>query len=119
MEAIWAWITTHWIEWLFAVITSALIALYRNVCKRIKDSKDEQEALRDGMRSILKDRQIQTYNYRHDKGYFPIYARETFDEMYNAYHKLGGNGTITDQVKIAHTLPTDPEDVQNKRMDEE
>ena len=48
------------------------------------------------MRSMLKDRLIQAYNYRHDKGYFPIYARETFDEMYDAYHKLGGNGTITD-----------------------
>ena len=48
------------------------------------------------MRSILKDRLIQAYNYRHDKGHFPIYARETFDGMQEAYHKLGGNGTITD-----------------------
>lgn len=44
MEAIWAWIVAHWVEWLFAVISSALVVLYKRVCKRLKDSKNEQGA---------------------------------------------------------------------------
>lgn len=119
MEAIWAWVTAHWVEWQFAVIAGALGVLYKRLSRKMRESKAEQDALLEGMRSQLKDRIIQSYNYRHDKGYCPIYARETIDEMYDAYHKLGGNGTITDQVKMLHTFPTDPEDVENGKVDKE
>lgn len=34
-------------------------------------------------------------------GSIPSYAYENFCEMYNAYHKLGGNGMIT---KMMHEI---------------
>ena len=41
-----------------------------------------------------------------EKGYIPIYAMENVLESYNAYHSLGGNGTITKMVEELKQLPT-------------
>ena len=48
-----------------------------------------------------------------DKGYCPIYARDALDRVYESYHALGGNGTMTDLYKQTIALPTEPDEVNN------
>lgn len=73
-----------------------------------KKRKTENDATQAGLRSLLRDRLIQAYNHYADtKGYCPIYARENITLMYDSYHNLGGNGTITELYKKLMKLPTE------------
>lgn len=56
-------------------------------------------ALFAGVRSLLRKEIIDEYNHYMDKGYIPIFAMENVIDMYRAYHRLGGNGTITKIVE--------------------
>lgn len=70
-----------------------------------KASTDKQKYMEDGMQALLRDRIMQACNYYMDKGWMPIYARENIQHMYEAYHGLGGNGTVTELVNRTNTLP--------------
>ena len=90
----------YWVQFIFGLIGAWMIAT-------IKKTKTENDALRLGMRAILRDRIIQTYNHYSEKGYCPIYARENVSNMYDAYHNLGGNGTVTALYERLQDLPTE------------
>ena len=72
--------------------------------KRSAESADDS-ALRDGVQALLRNELIGEYNHRMKDGEFPIYARENVTAMYNAYHALGGNGTITQLYEELQHLP--------------
>ena len=67
----------------------------------LKNQKKDRDANSKGTMLLLR---VQLIEY-HDKymrlGSIPSYAYENFCEMYNAYHKLGGNGMIT---KMLHEI---------------
>mgnify|MGYP006909036589 FL=1 len=62
---------------------------------RIEQEQKQREANSHGTMLLLR---VQLIEY-HDKymrlGEIPSYAYENFNEMYDAYHKLGGNGMVT------------------------
>ena len=68
-------------------------AIERN--ERIEVEQKQREANSHGTMLLLR---VQLIEY-HDKymrlGEIPSYAYENFNEMYDAYHKLGGNGMVT------------------------
>lgn len=68
-------------------------AIERN--ERIEVERKQREANSHGTMLLLR---VQLIEY-HDKymrlGEIPSYAYENFNEMYDAYHKLGGNGMVT------------------------
>ena len=61
-----------------------------------------------GVRSLLRNQIIANYNHYIPQKYIPIYAMENVYEMYKAYHRLGGNGTITKLVNELECLPSYP-----------
>ena len=67
----------------------------------LKNQKKDRDANSKGTMLLLR---VQLIEY-HDKymrlGSIPSYAYENFCKMYNAYHKLGGNGMIT---KMMHEI---------------
>ena len=65
----------------------------------------EYEAIRKGMRAMLRDRIIQIYNNCSERGDTPIYAIQNVANMYQAYHDLGGNGAITEVYNKFIHLP--------------
>ena len=44
-----------------------------------------------------------------EQGYAPIFAKENFENMYQQYHGLGGNGVMTQLHTAFMELPTDKE----------
>ena len=78
-----------------------LTALTGYVVWLLKNQKKDRDANSKGTMLLLR---VQLIEY-HDKymrlGSIPSYAYENFCEMYNAYHKLGGNGMIT---KMMHEI---------------
>lgn len=63
--------------------------------KRIELENKRREANSKGTMLLLRG-QLMTYHDKYvKKGYIPSYAYENFIEMYEAYHRLGGNGMVT------------------------
>ena len=100
------WVTRYWVEWAFGIVAAILIALYRRLVKKMKDDQTKAEAMHEGMRALLRDRIIWANNHYMEKGSIPVYARDTVTDMYNAYHALGGNGTVTALKDEVMALPT-------------
>lgn len=77
------------------------------ITNKIRNLKKENEAVKAGVQALLRDRMIQAYNHYYvDKGYMPIYAKESFENIYNAYHDLGKNGVMDDIDEKVMSLPT-------------
>ena len=78
-----------------------LTALMGYVVWLLKNQKKDRDANSKGTMLLLR---VQLIEY-HDKymrlDSIPSYAYDNFCEMYNAYHKLGGNGMIT---KMMHEI---------------
>lgn len=90
-----AYITAHWIEWLFAVITFVVGLGYRSVSKKLQEEKVRNQAIAEGVQSLLRESIVSNYNKYLDKGYCPIYAKDSLKKVYEAYHNLGGNDVAT------------------------
>ena len=97
-------------EWVGPAISAAalvLVALIEAGAARDRKKIKNQNAVQDGVRALLRDRIIQAHNHYSEKGYIPVYGMENVLAMYNAYHELGGNGTVTKLVDDLRELPTD------------
>lgn len=112
-------IAQYWLEAVFGLMLAALSAGYRSLAAKFRQAraaeaaaiakqKEENAAVKGGMCALLRDRIIQAYNYYvHDKGCCPIYARDSTQAMYEAYHALGGNGMVDDLMEDLLALPTE------------
>lgn len=80
-------------------VISYMFALYRA-------KERENDALRAGVQALLRDRIIQAYNhYVCEKGWIPIYAKESIDACYKSYEALGDNGVIDSLMEQLNELP--------------
>jgi len=79
-----------------SVIFWVVTGMFSLASARLMLEFKKQVAIRDGVRAILRDRILQNYNHYCEKGWVPFYAMENMDNMYKAYHDLGGNGPITE-----------------------
>lgn len=91
------WIAKYWLEVCFTGVSGLVIVLCQQVL-----------ATRAGLRALLRNGIIEVYNDRTHRGYIPIYAMESVTHMYEAYHQLGGNGTVTKLYKELQQLPSAP-----------
>lgn len=83
--------------------------------KRIRDmdemrQNDRTKQIENGLQSLLRAEIIRSHEKYMDKKYCPVYAREALNRVYESYHALGGNGTMTELYKQVMALPTDKED---------
>lgn len=99
MEAFLEYASAHWIEWLFAVITAIVGFGYKSLSARMKEEKARNEAIAEGVQSLLRESIVSNYNKYSDKGFCPIYAKESIKKVYEAYHDLGGNDVATSLYK--------------------
>lgn len=96
MMEIIAYFSSHWVEWLFAILIGALGYGYRTVTAQLKAERDKNTAIAEGMQALLRDSIVESYNKYTDKGYCPIFAKESCKRLYKAYTKLGGNDVATE-----------------------
>lgn len=96
MNAFIAFIQSHIWEWIFAAMLAALTKGYHGISKRLKSEQQKNEAIAQGMQCLLRESIVGAYNKYSDKGYCPIYAKESIKSAYKAYHDLGGNDVATE-----------------------
>lgn len=90
-----------------AVISVLITALWGVFIATMKRAYKKQKATDDGLRSLLRADMIRTYEKAAEKGYAPIYIRDSFEDCFASYVALGGNGVITDMHNRLLNLPTD------------
>lgn len=61
----------------------------------LKKQKSDRDANSKGTMLLLRVQMIEYHDKYMTLGSIPSYAYESFCEMYEAYHELGGNGMIT------------------------
>ena len=83
-------------------VITLLITMYRA-------KKKENDAFKAVVQALLRDRIIQAYNhYVQDKGWIPIYAKESIDACYKSYEALGDNGVIDNLMQQINELQNYP-----------
>lgn len=100
------WIVKYWVEWLFGIVAAILIGAYRSLAKKIKDEREEREAIKAGLQALLRAQMVTDYNRYTEKGYAPIYARENFENCWVQYERLGSNGVMQSIHDKFMSLPT-------------
>lgn len=102
-----AYIGAHWVEWLFTLCLAVLAWAYKTLLKRMKAEHDKNEAIAEGVQSLLRESIVSNYNRYRDKGFCPIYAKESVKRVYKAYSDLGGNDVATGLYKELLEMPTE------------
>lgn len=97
-----SFIAKHLFELLMTAAVALLGAGYRMTIREISKQKVEREAIK----SLLRSEIITMHGRYMEKEDIPIYAQENVQAMYDAYHLLGGNGTVTKLVSEIMALPT-------------
>ena len=87
---------------IFNALAGAIITLLWTM---LRAKKRENDALKEGMQALLRDRIIQAYNHYSDKGWIPIYAMESIEACYASYEELGENGVIDNLMRQLRELP--------------
>ena len=85
-------IMKYWLEFIFGIALTSLSYCYNQVKRKLK----EQELVKEGLVAILHDRLCQSCLYFIAKGEINLTELNNIEKMYDAYHKLGGNGTGTE-----------------------
>ena len=61
-----------------------------------KERSERDDAIALGMKALLRGRIVDCYDRYHNQSKpLTVERKRELDEMYEAYHNLGGNGTIT------------------------
>lgn len=89
-----------------AVVTSVVGYIFHKIkqrderrdaleAERDKNILEREQAINQSLRALCRDRILQGYRYYKHHGYITTADLETMTKLYDAYHALGGNGTIT------------------------
>ena len=78
-----------------------LTALMGYIVWLLQNQKKDRDANSKGTMLLLRVQLIEYHDKYTSLGKIPSYAYENFCEMYEAYHRLGGNGMIT---KMKHEI---------------
>ena len=105
MDDIIDFVAAHWVQWLFAAAVSVLAWLYRGIAARLKMEQAKNAAIAEGVQSLLRESIVSNYNKYSEKGYCPIYAKESVKTVYAAYHNLGGNDVATELYQKILRMP--------------
>ena len=109
-----AFIGKNWVEWLFTAGLALLGWAYKTLLARMKEEHAKNEAIAEGIQSLLRESIVSNYNKYKSKGYCPIYAKESIKKVYQAYHDLEGNDVATGLYNELLSMPTELEDINNE-----
>ncbi len=107
LATVFDFISVNWVDWLFGLISLFCAAICKNVIKNTR----KNDAIAEGVQSLLRESIVHNYNKYQDKEHCPIYAKESIKRVYEVYHRLGGNDVAT---KLYNTLLEMPEESEKE-----
>ena len=88
------------IKWLVPFLAGSVVTLISTFAVKLK-------AIKEGLQCLLRMEIIRAHDRYTEKGYCPIYAKESLTRAYRAYHALNGNDVATDLYHETMELPTE------------
>lgn len=92
------------IPFILSTAASAVIAYSKGAHKR---ASEREQAIEDGLQSLLRAEIIRAHDKYMGQGFCPVYSKEALKRSYQAYHTLGGNDVATklfeDMIKLPET----------------
>lgn len=98
----------YWLEVFFSAVLGIVVKTQQSIISKRKKDKEEQDAIREGIKALLWDRLYCIYDECLKKGYISIDALRNVENLYQQYHSLGGNGTGTEMYEKLKDLPNLP-----------
>ena len=71
--------------------------------------EEKSQAIADGVQCLLRESIVSNYNEYHEKGYCPIYAKESLKRLFNAYSGLHGNDVASQLYHELLEMPNEPQ----------
>lgn len=105
MAELISFFTAHWLEWLFTAVLAALSWLFKSLRDQLAEERKKNEAIAEGVQALLRESIVTSYNKHQDKGFCPIYAKDSMKKVYSAYHNLGGNDVATELYSKLLKMP--------------
>lgn len=110
------YIQENWVGWLFAALFAMMGNSYRLLKRQMHNQKKEHDellaeekkkndAIMQGIQSLLRQSIIDAHSKYSDRGHCPIYAKESLKRVYQAYHNLGGNDVATELYEELLEMP--------------
>lgn len=96
LRAYWSIIST--------IITVVAVPAIGYLWKKHKETDKRQTALELGVQALLRDRIVQAYYHYTERDWITLHGLENVNAMYEQYHALGGNGTVTTLVSALREL---------------
>ena len=96
-------------QWLcFLGLDAVVGAAIGWIVAMIRKDRAERRDLKEGLQALLRRDMIEDYNKWEERGYAPIYVRQSFENCWTHYHALGANGVMDDIHDKFLRLPTEP-----------
>lgn len=80
---------------IISIITVALPIILGYIVHLLQEQKKDRNANSRGTMLLLRVQLIEYHSKYMTLGEIPTYAYDNFEEMYQAYHDLGGNSMVT------------------------
>ena len=90
---------------LTGMLFPALAFLGKYIVRQQVVKKDRLEKLEVGMLATLRQQYLLTAFYYIERGYIPFSISDSMEQIYQAYHGLGGNGSVTNIRDAVIKLP--------------
>lgn len=90
------YIIKYWVEFMFTITITGVLYIFKQYI-----------GIKNGMISLLRNEIVRIYDIQNSLLYCPSYIKKNIKEMYDSYHKLGGNGMISVMVKDLYELPSE------------
>ena len=76
---------------------------------KFKKTKEEQDAIKMGLQSLLRTEITKAYYKYKEKGWIPLYALQSLQSVHENYQTLGRNGVMdglwNELMELPHTKP--------------
>lgn len=109
LDTIINYIHANILEWLVGAMSTLALLGYRKIERTIREEREKNLAIGEGIQALLRENIIHSYNHYKEKGYCPIYAKESIRRMYEPYHALEGNDVATKLKDELLAMPTEKE----------
>lgn len=98
-------IKDYWLKWLMGIIGTGVVGGFKFLRDKQKEAEAKQkeatarlDSMEKGIQALLRDRIVHSYYHYRKRGDITLHGLESVELMYQEYHNLGGNGTVTKLV---------------------
>ena len=92
-------------KFLSQIVNALAGAIIAYLIAILRQKNKENNALKEGVQALLRDRIIEIYYHYTEKGWMPLDVRNSLEACYKSYEALGENGVIDDLVEQLRELP--------------